>query len=137
MESERYVCIHGHFYQPPRENPWLGIVEVEEAARPFHDFNEKITAECYRPNAAARIVDGKNSVTRIVNNYERMSFNFGPTLLHWMEKEATGTYGMILEADERSRERNNGHGNAIAQAYNHVIMPLAPLRDKITRFAGE
>ncbi|MGH9458926.1 MAG: DUF3536 domain-containing protein [Thermoanaerobaculia bacterium] len=129
----RYVCIHGHFYQPPRENPWLEAIELQESAAPYHDWNERITAECYAPNGAARILDARNRIVKIVNNYGRMSFNFGPTLLAWMQEEAPDTYRAVLEGDAESTRRFGGHGSAIAQAYNHVIMPLANRRDKETQ----
>ncbi|MGI0052735.1 MAG: DUF3536 domain-containing protein, partial [Thermoplasmata archaeon] len=126
----RYVCIHGHFYQPPRENPWLEEVERQDSARPFHDWNERITAECYRPNARSRVLDESGYIVRILNNYSRISFNVGPTLLSWLERRAPDVYGAILAADSESRERFGGHGSALAQAYNHSILPLAPRRDK-------
>jgi alpha-amylase/alpha-mannosidase (GH57 family) len=129
----RYVCVHGHFYQPPRENPWLEAVEVQDSADPFHDWNERVTAECYRPNAWSRIQDPEGFITRIQNNYSRMSFNFGPTLLHWLETRAADVYEAILRADRESRERFGGHGSALAQAYNHAILPLANGRDKRTQ----
>ena len=129
----RYLCIHCHFYQPPRENPWLESVEYQDSAEPYHDWNERINAECYAPNSAARILDGQNRIARIVNNYESISFNFGPTLLSWMEEKAPATYAAILDADLRSRERFSGHGNAIAQVYNHIIMPLSNTRDRYTQ----
>jgi alpha-amylase/alpha-mannosidase (GH57 family) len=136
MESkERYVCVHGHFYQPPRENPWLESIEPQDSAAPFHDWNERITAECYDPNAASRIVDGDGHIQRIVNNYARISFNVGPTLLSWMENAAPEVYRAILDADRESRERFSGHGSAIAQVYNHMILPLANRRDKWTQVA--
>src|SRR6516162_6440843 len=116
-----YVCIHAHFYQPPRENPWLEAVEVQDSAYPFHDWNERITAECYAPNSASRILDDEGFIQRIVNNYSNISFNFGPTLLSWLEDRQPETYRAILEADRASRERFSGHGSAIAQAYNHMI----------------
>jgi alpha-amylase/alpha-mannosidase (GH57 family) len=128
----RYVCIHGHFYQPPRENPWLETVEVQDSAYPFHDWNERIAAECYGPNAAARILDGEGRIERIVNNYARISFNFGPTLLSWMAAKAPAIYRAVLAADRESRERFSGHGSALAQAYHHSILPLANRRDKRT-----
>ena len=131
--SPRYVCVHGHFYQPPRENPWLEAIEQQESASPWHDWNERITAECYAPNAAARVLDAEDRITFIVNNYARISFNFGPTLLAWMEKHAQETYRAILAADIASRARFGGHGSAMAQVYNHLIMPLANLRDKKTQ----
>jgi alpha-amylase/alpha-mannosidase (GH57 family) len=129
----RYICIHGHFYQPPRENPWLEVIETQESAYPYHDWNERINAECYEPNSVTRILDDQGRITSIVNNYEKISFNFGPTLLSWMEKHAPKVYAAIIEADRISAERRNGHGNAIAQVYNHMIMPLASRRDKQTQ----
>jgi alpha-amylase/alpha-mannosidase (GH57 family) len=129
----KYVCIHGHFYQPPRENPWLEAVETQSSAAPYHDWNERITAECYAPNGAARMVNGQNKIIRIVNNYSRISFNFGPTLLSWLKDNAHRVYQMILDADAHSQQRFSGHGSAMAQVYNHVIMPLASTRDKITQ----
>jgi len=130
---QRYLCIHGHFYQPPRENPWLEAIEVQDSARPYHDWNERITAECYAPNAASRILDGERRIERIVNNYARISFNFGPALLAWMEQKEPEVYRAILAADAESRERFSGHGSALAQGYNHIIMPLANRRDKRTQ----
>ena len=130
---ERYLCIHCHFYQPPRENPWLEAVELQDSAYPYHDWNRRITAECYAPNAAARLLDGSNRITKIVNNYAHISFNFGPTLLSWMEQNAPTTYQLILDADRESREQRSGHGNALAQAYNHLILPLANRADKYTQ----
>ena len=130
---DRYVCIHGHFYQPPRENPWLEEIELEDSAHPHHDWNEKIAAQCYAPNAASRIFDSQNRIIQIVNNYSKISFNFGPTLLSWLERHDPETYGAILEADGLSRERFSGHGSALAQVYNHMIMPLATRRDKTTQ----
>lgn len=128
----KYVCIHGHFYQPPRENPSLETVELQDSAYPYHDWNERITAECYAPNAESRIMDGEGQITQIVNNYESISFNFGPTLLSWMETNAPQVYGSVLSADKASQDRFSGHGSAIAQAYNHMIMPLANSRDRYT-----
>lgn len=130
---ERFVCIHGHFYQPPRENPWLEAVELQDSAYPYHDWNERITAECYAPNSASRILDTEDRILRIVNNYSRISFNFGPTLLAWMEEHAPPVYRSILAADQESRFRFSGHGSALAQAYNHIILPLANSRDKRTQ----
>ncbi len=130
---ERFVCIHGHFYQPPRENPWLEEIEVQDSAYPYHDWNEKITAECYAPNSASRLLDEQARITHIVGNYAKMSFNFGPTLLSWMQAHAPETYEAVLEADKRSIEWRGGHGSALAQVYNHVIMPLANKRDKNTQ----
>ncbi len=130
MSSNRYLCIHGHFYQPPRENPWIESVEVQDSAAPYHDWNERITAECYARNGASRVVDTQNRILRIVNNYAQMSFNFGPTLLSWLEEHAPLTYRSILDADRASAQRFSGHGSAMAQVYNHIILPLASRRDK-------
>jgi alpha-amylase/alpha-mannosidase (GH57 family) len=129
----RHLTIHGHFYQPPRENPWLEAVETQDSAAPWHDWNQRITAECYGPNAASRILDARDRILAIVNNYASISFNFGPTLLSWMEAAAPDTYRAVLEADQASQRRFGGHGNAIAQAYNHIILPLANARDKRTQ----
>lgn len=129
----RFICIHGHFYQPPRENAWLEAVELQDSAHPYHDWNERITAECYGPNAFARILDGDGRIAKIVNNYARISFNFGPTLLAWLEEKAPAVYAAVLDADKQSQARYSGHGSAIAQAYNHMILPLANRRDKITQ----
>lgn len=130
---KRFVCIHGHFYQPPRENPWLEDVELQESAQPFHDWNERISSECYARNGASRVLDTQGNVVEIINNYSLMSFNIGPTLLSWMQKKDVESYQMILEADRLSRERFSGHGSALAQVYNHMIMPLANYRDKRTQ----
>ncbi|MCU0491668.1 MAG: DUF3536 domain-containing protein [Chloroflexaceae bacterium] len=127
---ERYICIHGHFYQPPRESPWLEAVESQDSAYPYHDWNERITAECYEPNTAARMLDEQNRIVEIANNYARISFNVGPTLLAWMEEKAPTVYHAVLDADRESLELFNGHGSAMAQCYNHIIMPLANSRDK-------
>ncbi len=129
----KYLCIHGHFYQPPRENPWIEEIEVQDSAAPYHDWNERIAIECYRPNTAARLVDDKNRITGIINNYSKLSFNVGPTLLSWLRKKMPATYNQIIKADKVSKEANNGHGNAIAQVYNHMIMPLASFHDKVTQ----
>ncbi len=131
--TKRFVCIHGHFYQPPRENPWLETVETQDSAAPYHDWNERVCAECYAPNGAARIVNNKNQITRIVNNYARMSFNFGPTLLSWLRENAPRTHRMILDGERRSRKTFRGHSSAMAQVYNHMILPLASRRDRITQ----
>jgi alpha-amylase/alpha-mannosidase (GH57 family) len=129
----RYICIHGHFYQPPRENPWLEAVETQDSASPYHDWNERITAECYGPNAASRILDAREQIVKIVNNYSAISFNFGPTLLSWLQQRQPETYAAILDADRLSRDHFSGHGSAIAQAYNHMILPLANARDQQTQ----
>src|SRR5512137_280249 len=130
---EKFICIHCHFYQPPRENPWLESVEYQDSASPYHDWNERITAECYAPNASARILDGTGRIQEIVNNYSRVSFNFGPTLLAWMKQKEPEVHEAIVMADKLSRERFSGHGSALAQVYNHMIMPLAHERDKHTQ----
>ncbi len=126
------LIIHGHFYQPPRENPWTGIIDPEPSAQPFHDWNERIHTECYQPNSSARILD-ETGTQRLVNNYTHISFDFGPTLLSWLERSHAETYARIIAADAESARRNNGHGNAIAQAYNHAILPLANERDRRTQ----
>ncbi len=131
--SERFVCIHGHFYQPPRENPWLEAVDPEDSAAPFHDWNARIAEECYAPNSAARILDEQGRICRIVNNYSRISFNVGPTLLAWLKRQQPETLQAMVAADRAAQARFNGHGSAIAQVYNHLIMPLASRRDKITQ----
>jgi alpha-amylase/alpha-mannosidase (GH57 family) len=127
------LVIHGHFYQPPRENPWTGCVERDPQVRPFHDWNERIYHECYRPNAFARIFDSYGRVERIVNNFERISFDVGPTLLSWLEGHDRATYDRIIEADRRSVARHAGHGNAIAHTFNHAILPLLGERDRLTQ----
>ncbi len=129
----RYICIHGHFYQPPRENPWLESVELEDTAYPYHDWNERITAECYAPNTASRILNPYGFIVDIINNYSKISFNFGPTLLIWLKENKPEVYKKILEADRLSAKRFSGHGSAIAQAYNHIILPLANTQDKKTQ----
>jgi len=129
----RYVCIHGHFYQPPRDNPWLEAVELQDSAYPYHDWNERIASECYAANAVSRILDDQGRITRIVNNYAKISFNFGPTLLAWMEENKPEIYQSILAADRESQKTFSGHGSALAQAYNHIILPLANHRDKYTQ----
>lgn len=132
-KGNKYICIHGHFYQPPRENAWLEVIEVQDSSHPYHDWNERISAECYAPNAASRILDQKGVIKNIVNNYSKISFNFGPTLLSWMETNDPETYAAILEADKESMANFSGHGSAIAQVYNHIILPLANSRDKETQ----
>ena len=133
MTAHRAIVIHGHFYQPPRENPWLEAVEVQDSAAPYHDWNARITAECYAPNTAARRVDAANRIIDIVDNFERISFNIGPTLLAWLAREAPAVLAKIVEADRASVDARGGHGNAIAQVYNHMIMPLASRADKVTQ----
>jgi alpha-amylase/alpha-mannosidase (GH57 family) len=128
-----YVTVHGHFYQPPRENPYLNTIERQPSAYPFHDWNERIHHECYRPNAFARVVNDRGEVVGIVNNFEYLSFNIGPTLMSWLENYDIEVYQRIIEGDRQSCDRLNGHGNAIAQVYNHIILPLANQRDKYTQ----
>ena len=130
---KNFICIHGHFYQPPRENPWLETIEVQRSAAPFHDWNERIAAECYAPNRAARLLDAKGKIASLIDNYRYISFNFGPTLLLWLEREDPATYAAILAADAASLKLHNGHGAAIAQAWGHIILPLANQRDKMTQ----
>jgi len=127
------LIIHGHFYQPPRENPWTGIIDPEPSAQPFHDWNERIHAECYQPNSAARIVEPGSGEERLINNYAHISFDFGPTLLSWLERNHAETYARIIAADAESARGRNGHGNALAQAYNHTILPLCNERDRRTQ----
>ena len=131
--SKKYVCIHGHFYQPPRENAWLETIEIQDSAAPYHDWNERINEECYAPNATARVLNDEQRIREISNNYARISWNMGPTLLSWLEVHDPATYRRILEADRKSRERFGGHGSAVAQSYNHIIMPLANGRDQQTQ----
>ena len=131
--SNKYVCIHGHFYQPPRENAWLETVEQQETAHPFHDWNTRINYECYAPNAAARILDSEGWIVKIRNNYNRISWNFGPTLLSWLEDNDPDAYAMLIRADKRSQELFGGHGSAVAQVHSHLIMPLCNARDKETQ----
>jgi alpha-amylase/alpha-mannosidase (GH57 family) len=129
----RYICVHGHFYQPPRENPSLEAIELQDSAYPYHDWNERVCSECYAPNGSSRILNDKHEITEIINNYAHMSFNFGPTLLSWIEEKAPKVYESILQADQQSQQRFGGHGSAIAQVYNHMILPLANRRDKQTQ----
>ena len=125
------LIIHGHFYQPPRENPWTGVIEEQTGAAPFHDWNERIHAECYEPNSAVSFDSSRQ--TRVINNYAHISFNFGPTLLSWLEQNHRETYQRVIDADRESSARRNGHGNAVAQAYGHAILPLCNERDLRTQ----
>src|SRR5687767_14193501 len=127
------LIVHGHFYQPPRENPWTGVIEAQPSAAPFHDWNERIHAECYQPNSSAVISDPVTGESRATNNYESISFNFGPTLLSWLEQNHPETYNRIIDADRASVSTRHGHGNAIAQAYGHAILPLCNERDLRTQ----
>ncbi len=133
MPSRGAIVIHGHFYQPPRENPWLEAVEIQDSAAPYHDWNERVSAECYAPNTAARRVDDAGRILDIVDNFEKISFNVGPTLMAWLERHAADVYRRIVDADRESVAARGGHGNAIAQVYNHMILPLAHRRDKVTQ----
>ena len=130
---KKNICIHGHFYQPPRENAWLEQIELQDSAYPFHDWNDRTTYECYTPNTASRILDESNVIKDIVNNYSNISYNFGPTLLSWLEEKAPETYRNIILADEISSTNFSGHGSSISQAYNHLILPLANARDISTQ----
>lgn len=132
-EPQNHLIIHGHFYQPPRENPWINIIERQDSAHPFHDWNERITAECYRPNSMSRILGDRNRIIDIVNNYKSISFNVGPTLMSWLSRTAPEVYAAIVQADKKSCQLHSGHGNAIAQAYHHMILPLANRRDVRTQ----
>jgi hypothetical protein len=129
----KYICVHGHFYQPPRENPSLEAIELQDSAYPYHDWNERITAECYAPNGTSRLLDDQQRIVKLVNNYAQIGFNFGPTLLLWMEQKSPEVLALIKQADKESQERFGGHGSAMAQVYNHMIMPLAHPRDKETQ----
>lgn len=128
-----WVCVHGHFYQPPRDNPWLDEIEPQPSAAPYRDWNERITAECYRPNSAARLLDGKGLIGDIIDNYQRMSWNFGPTLLDYLYRHARQVHDAIVAADQASAARFSGHGSAIAQAHSHLILPLCAPRDRKTQ----
>ena len=127
------ICIHGHFYQPPRENPWTGEIEEQQGAKPYHDWNEKIYHECYLPNTEAEIIKDDGEIAAHINNYELINFNFGPTLLAWIKNKHPETYKKIIDADKLSLKQHNGHGNAIAMCYSHMIMPLANFNDKHTQ----
>jgi len=135
LATDRSICIHGHFYQPPRENPWTGKVGRQASAAPFHDWNQRITSECYAPNAAARLLDSSGALLETLNNYSLISFDFGPTLLSWLEVNDPHTYSKVLEADRHSANAFSGHGSAMAQAYNHAIMPLADAETRRTQVA--
>src|SRR5438094_3274658 len=130
---KRYICIHGHFYQPPRENAWLEAIELQDSAYPYHDWNERISAECYAANSVSRVLDGENQIIELVNNYSKISFNFGPTLLYWLESKAPSVYAAILAADRESQKNFSDHGSALAQVYNHMIVPLANAHDRYSQ----
>lgn len=131
--SSRYLVIHGHFYQPPRENPWILAIEPQDSAAPFANWNLRINRECYAPNTRARLLDSKGHIKKLINNYKYFSFNFGPTLLTWLEKADPGSYRQIIEADRQAARMRDGHGSALAQVYNHIIMPLASDHDRLTQ----
>ncbi|PPK85510.1 glycosyl hydrolase family 57 [Neolewinella xylanilytica] len=131
--TTKYICIHGHFYQPPRENAWLETIEIQDSAAPYHDWNERINEECYAPNATARVLNNEQLIQDISNNYARISWNMGPTLLSWLEEHDPATYRRVLDADQASQRMFGGHGSALAQSYNHIIMPLANARDQQTQ----
>lgn len=133
MSNNRFLTIHGHFYQPPRENPWTGKIEIQKSAAPSHDWNDRILKECYDPNTHSRLLTPQGKIEDQVNNYEYMNFNIGPTLLNWMRYEHPQTYDRIIEADKKSCLRLEGHGNALSQVYNHIIMPLASPHDRKTQ----
>jgi len=132
-QPKKYVIVHGHFYQPPRENPWINKIEQQPSAAPHHDWNERIYDQCYRPNAYSRLLDSKGMIVDIYNNYLSMSFNIGPTLFSWLEQFHPLTAKRIIESDAQSCKAMGGHGNALAQVYNHIIMPLASRRDQLTQ----
>ncbi|MDH5550089.1 MAG: DUF3536 domain-containing protein [Gemmatimonadota bacterium] len=132
MNSPRSAIIHAHFYQPPREDPWLDEVPREPSAAPHHDWNERIERECYRAVVAARVATQDGRIAKVVNTLHAASFNVGPTLLRWLAPAAPATYAAILEADRESCSRRDGHGNALAMPYHHPILPLASRRDKHT-----
>lgn len=127
------LIVHGHFYQPPRENPWTGTIDRQPSAYPYHDWNERVHDECYGPNAFAHIIGPGQTIEQTVDNYENVNFNFGPTLLSWLEIRHPKTYARIIQADRRSVPQHSGHGNAIAQAYGHAILPLCNQRDRLTQ----
>lgn len=131
MTYPHAVVLHGHFYQPPREDPWTDLVPEQPSAAPFHDWNDRIEHECYGPVVSARILDGEGRDQESINTLEWMSFNFGPTLLVWLEEHAPETYAAVLDADRLSQARL-GHGNAIAMPAHHPILPLASERDRRT-----
>lgn len=133
MSEPRYVIIHGHFYQPPRESPWTGLISPESGAAPFANWNEKILSECYIANGRAHIMDGR--VAHIRNNYAALNFDFGPTLIGWLERHGAHAYRAIRQGDQQSVAARGGHGNAIAQAYNHSILPLLRPRDRALQIA--
>jgi alpha-amylase/alpha-mannosidase (GH57 family) len=133
LSQSSYVCVHGHWYQPPRENPFTGEIGEQQSAAPFANWNERITAECYEPNTRAEILGEDGSIRRRVNNYEWVSSDWGPTLLNWLEGHHPDTYDRVIAADRASMEHFDGHGTAVAHTYNHTILPLSNRRDKRTQ----
>ena len=133
MSEPRYVIIHGHFYQPPRESPWTGLISPEAGAAPFPNWNEQILSECYIANARAHVMDGR--VAHIRNNYASLNFDFGPTLISWLQRHGAHAYRAVRQGDLESIAKHGGHGNAIAQSYNHSILPLLRPRDRELQIA--
>jgi hypothetical protein len=129
--NHRYVCVHGHFYQPPRENPWLGVVEREDSACPYHDWNDRISEECYGPMVLGVRGGPDGRVVAYDDILSRLSFDFGPTLLSWLERERPTLYRRVIAGDRLSAAAG-GPGGAVAHPYFHAILPLASLRDKTT-----
>ena len=128
MDEPRYIIIHGHFYQPPRQSPWTGLIAAEPSAAPFANWNERILSECYNANAHAQIMNGH--VVYIRNNYEALNFDFGPTLMSWLATHGKAAYRAILRGDELAAKTRGGLGNAMAQSYNHSILPLLDERSR-------
>ena len=133
MSEPRYVIIHGHFYQPPRESPWTGLISPEAGAAPFPNWNEKILSECYIANGRAHVMDGR--VAHIRNNYAALNFDFGPTLISWLQRHGAHAYRAVRQGDLESIAKHGGHGSAIAQSYNHSILPLLRPRDRVLQIA--
>jgi len=129
--GKKYFALHGHFYQPPRENPWSGEIDEQPSAQPYHDWNSRIARECYIPNSTARIYS-EGKIKAIASNYDYLNFNYGPTLLNWFAKSEPHYFEKVVDAARQSKERT-GHSNAIAQGYNHIILPLANDRDRLTQ----
>ena len=127
-EGRTSLILHGHFYQPPRENPFIGIVPKQASAAPYLDWNERIWHDCYSANAHSRYLSPEGRIISITNNFSYISYNFGPTLLSWLEQNHPETIEMLIEADKESIKRL-GHGNAMAQSFNHTILPLDSTKD--------
>ena len=133
MAEPRHIIIHGHFYQPPRESPWTGLINPEQGAAPFQNWNERILSECYTANAHAHTMQG--SVVHVRNNYESLSFDVGPTLAGWLQAHGKAAYRAMIRGDAQNAATHGGHGNAIAQSYSHSILPLLPPRDRELQIA--